>query len=407
MARIVIVGGGIGGLAAALSITQRGHQALVLERSRRFAEMGAGIQIAPNGVHALGRLGLGDAVAAAGVHIDELRFMDGTDGRHVASMPLTGRYRRRFGNPYVVVHRGELYRMLVEACRAEPAVTLRAGREVVGYRQDSESASALLRSGTEIRGDAVVGADGLHSAVRGQLVADGPPTPAGITVFRTIVPMERVPEELRRNAVTWWAGPGRHFVHYAIAGGAYLNLAPSVENSTTRDIAGESVEADEVRGAFSAFAETPRRLLALGSEWRSWSLVDRDPVGRWSDGRVVLLGDAAHPMLHYAAQGACQALEDAVVLGGMLDVPPARFAAAFEGFGAARRERTAAITRAARASTKLWHPAGEAARARNAALSSLSAEEMHDYVAWMHGALVGGPHQRTYSGSGMGSANGH
>ncbi|MFI0930777.1 FAD-dependent monooxygenase [Streptomyces sp. NPDC021019] len=385
MTRTVVVGGGIGGLAAALAIARRGHRAVVLERADEFAEIGAGIQLAPNGLHALDLLGLGDAVRARAVHIDELRFMDGVTGAHVASMPLTGTYRRRFGNPYVVVHRGELHRLLVDACRRSAAIELRTGSRATGYSQDGSGATVLLDGGGRVTADAVIGADGIRSAIRRQLVGDGEPRVSGITVYRTVIPMERVPEELRWNAVTWWAGPGRHFVHYAIAGGRYLNLAPSVENGVTESFAGVPVDRERVRSAFAALDGTAQRLIALGEDWKSWALVDRDPVDRWTDGRVTLLGDAAHPMLHYAAQGACQALEDAVVLGDLLDDTDA-IPDRFEKYNAERHDRTARITHAARASTRLWHPAGAEAKARNEMLSALSGTDLHDHVAWMHGA---------------------
>lgn len=385
MAKVVIAGGGIGGLAAALAVAARGHRAVVLERGE-FTELGAGIQLAPNGILALDRLGLGAQVRERGVHIDELRFMDGVTGEHVASLPLKGAYPLRFGNPYVVVHRGELYGLLLAACRAADAVELRAGSTVTSYRQDGATAAVRLSSGAEVAGDAVVGADGIHSAIRRQLVGDGAPRVSGITVYRTVVPMERVPVELRWNAVTWWAGPGCHFVHYAIAGGRYLNLAPSVENGATEAFSGVPAGAGEVLSAFGALSGAARRLLALGEDWKSWVLVDRDPVEVWTDGRVALLGDAAHPMLHYAAQGACQALEDAVLLGDVLDGAADRVAERLAAYNAERRGRTARLTHLARQSTRLWHPAGDAARARNATLSGLTESELHDRVAWMHGA---------------------
>ncbi|MDY0812927.1 FAD-dependent monooxygenase [Kitasatospora purpeofusca] len=386
-ATVLVAGGGIGGLAAALALARAGHRAVVLERAPEFAEIGAGIQIAPNGILALERLGLGDAVRAAGVHMAELRFMDGVTGEHVTSLTLTERYRQRFGNPYVVVHRAELHGLLLRACRDEPRIELRAATAVTGYRQDAGGATALLADGGSVRGDVLVGADGIHSAVRAQLVGDGEPRISGITVYRAVVPMELVPEELRLpTSVTWWTGPHCHFVHYPIAGGAFLNLAASRDNGATEALAGVAVDEELVGEQLAGLtAPNARRLLALGEGWRSWVLVDRDPVRRWTDGRVVLLGDAAHPMLHYAAQGACQALEDAVLLGELM-VETTEPTGTLARFASERQARTAAVQRAARESIRLWHPAGEAARVRNRLLGALSEGELHERVAWMHGA---------------------
>ncbi len=388
--RIAVVGGGIGGLATALRLARDGHEIVVLERSAALAELGAGIQLAPNGIHALDRLGVGDDVRAMAVHIDELRFMDGLTGEHVVSMPLTGDYRRRFGHPYTVVHRGELHGLLVEKARSSPNIALRTSCTVTGYRHEGAGASVLVCGDERVRADAVIGADGVHSRIRAQLVGDGAPRVSGITVYRTVLPMERVPAELRWNAVTWWTGPGCHFVHYPIAGGRLLNLAGSHADGATEALAGVPAEPAAVRDRFAVLGAVPRRLVELGTDWRSWVLVDREPVDRWTDGPVALLGDAAHPMLHYAAQGACQALEDAVLLGDALAgaAGAADVAGALAGYAATRRERTARVQRLSWDSTRLWHAAGAAATARNAALAAMSADDLHDYVAWLHGARV-------------------
>ncbi|MGH3915695.1 MAG: FAD-dependent monooxygenase [Pseudonocardiaceae bacterium] len=390
MATIVVAGGGIGGLATALAVVRHGHRAVVAESAERFAELGAGIQLAPNGLHALDALGVGDLVRARAVHMDELRLMDGVTGEHVTSLELTARYRNRFASPYVVVRRAELHRALLDSCRADRAIRLVAGFRVAGYEQDTRSATILGTDERRLHGDVVVGADGVHSAVRRQLVADGEPRVSGITVYRTVIGMERVPEALRfPRSVVWWTGPGCHLVHYPIEGGRRLNLAASRDDGRVDVVAGAPAGHRHVLHAMAGIRGTGRRLLELGSDWRSWTLIDRDPVTRWTDGRAVLLGDAAHPMLHYAAQGACQALEDAVVLGAQLapsaeGTLPERLAR----YARLRADRTARIQLLARASTRLWHPGQGQARTRNALLSAMSPDELHDYVAWMHGVRI-------------------
>ncbi|HEX5569609.1 MAG TPA: 3-hydroxybenzoate 6-monooxygenase [Streptomyces sp.] len=387
MAEILVAGGGIGGLAAAVSIAARGRRVVVLERSDTFTEIGAGIQLAPNAFHALDCLGVGDKVRARAVYIDELRFMDGTTGERVARMPLTDVYRRRFGNPYAVVHRNDLYQPLVEACRAADGIELRAGSTVVGYEQRGAEVAAVLSTGERVTGAALIGADGIRSTVRRQLVGDGDPRVSGHTIYRSVIPMKKVPQRLRWNAVTLWAGPRWHFVHYPIGGGAYLNLAATRDDGAQVAVAGLPVERSHVLGEFPGLGDVARQLLELGDEWRTWVLCDRDPVAGWTDGRVALLGDAAHPMLQYAAQGACMALEDAVLIGQLLDCPEDDIVQRLEKYEAERRERTARAQLVAREmGTRLYHPEGQAAGERNTMLSSFSDAELYDKVAWLHGA---------------------
>ncbi|EDX23275.1 salicylate hydroxylase [Streptomyces sp. Mg1] len=266
MANILIAGGGIGGLAAALGIAGHGHRVTVLERRNDFTELGAGIQLGPNAFHALDLLGVGAQVRSRAVYIDELRFMDGTTGERVASMPLTGEYRARFGNPYAVVQRSDVYEPLLEGCRAHPLIQLRGTSPVVSYENGGrgpDRVSAVLASGERITGDALIGADGIRSAVRRRLVRDGEPRVSGHTIYRSVIPMELVPEELRWNTVTLWAGPKWHFVHYPIGGGAFLK--PGRDPATTR------------RGRPSSAGRPPAHTCWTSS--RSWAT---PPGGCWS-----------------------------------------------------------------------------------------------------------------------------
>ncbi|MFD7835508.1 3-hydroxybenzoate 6-monooxygenase [Streptomyces sp. NPDC059761] len=393
MANILIAGGGIGGLAAALGLAGRGHRVTVLERRETFTELGAGIQLGPNAFHALDLLGVGAQVRDRAVYIDELRLMDGTTDEWIASMPLAGDYRTRFGNPYAVVQRSDVYEPLLDGCRSHPLIELRGGSQVVAYEQRGQGSgevTAVLGGGERLSGAALIGADGIRSAVRRQLVGDGDPRVSGHTIYRTVVPVEQVPEELRWNTVTLWAGPKWHFVHYPIGGGAWLNLAATRDDGAQVAVVGQPTGRDHVLNEFPELGETARRLLELGRDWKAWVLCDRDPVEVWTDGRVALLGDAAHPMLQYAAQGACQALEDAVVLAESLDCCEDTVVQRLEKYSAERRERTARTQLVAREiGRRLYHPVGEAARERNAMLTGLSADDMFDKVAWLHGADLG------------------
>ncbi|ASU79657.1 salicylate hydroxylase [Actinopolyspora erythraea] len=388
---IAVAGGGIGGLATALAAAEQGHEVVVLERRETFTELGAGIQLGPNAFHALDCLGVGERVRELAVHIAELRFMDGVTGEAVARMPVTGSYRERFDNPYAVVHRIDIYRPLLDACRASDAIELRPNAAVTHYEHhDQETVVAVLESGQRIACAALIGADGIRSSVRGQLVGDGAPRISGHTIYRSVIPMEQVPPELRWNSVTLWAGPKSHFVHYPIGGGELLNLAVTRDNDAAQEVVGEPVERDLVLSEFPEFTGDARRLLELGSDWKSWVLCDRDPVERWADDRVLLVGDAAHPMLQYAAQGACMALEDAVVLGGLLDCSVSEVPGRLETFNEQRRSRTAWAQFVSREmGRQLYHPEGEAATERNAMLRGLSTEQLHDKVAWLHGTRVG------------------
>jgi salicylate hydroxylase len=383
---VLIAGGGIGGLAAALGLARKGHSCLVLEKAAEFGELGAGIQLGPNAFHAFDYLGVGDDARAMAVYIDKLRLMDAMSGEEIIHIPLDEPFRRRFRNPYAVVHRGDLHGVFLRACRAMPSIELRTRVEVVGYEQDGRSARAVLAGGEKVAGAALIGADGLWSKVREQLVGDGPPRVAGHTTYRSVIPTERMPEDLRWNAATLWAGPKCHLVHYPLSGWKAFNLVVTCHNGATQPAAGVPVSADEVRRGFAHISPRALKIIEHGSDWKLWVLCDRDPVLNWVDGNVALLGDAAHPALQYMAQGACMAMEDAVCLAHEAEAAGGDFPRALENYRRKRVHRTARIQLQSRwMGEHIYHPEGAHAALRDAMLRGMRPEDHYDSLQWLYG----------------------
>jgi 2-polyprenyl-6-methoxyphenol hydroxylase-like FAD-dependent oxidoreductase len=383
---ILIAGGGIGGLSTALGLAQKAFPVLVLEKAPALGEIGAGIQLGPNAFHCFDHLGVGEAARAMAVYIDQLRLMDALSGEEITHIDLGEPFRARFRNPYAVVHRGDLHGVLLDACRDHPLIDLRVRSEVVGYEQDGSRVAALLADGGRVDGSLLVGADGLWSNVRKKVVGDGPPRVSGHTTYRSVIPTGRMPEDLRWNAATLWAGPKCHIVHYPLSGWKVFNLVVTYHNDAPEPVAGKPVPADEVRKGFEHVNPTPRKIIDHGSDWKLWVLCDRDPVETWVDGRVVLLGDAAHPMLQYFAQGACMAMEDAVCLSHMLAAHPDDCDRALEAYRAQRVVRTARVQLQSRAiGDHIYHPAGAHARVRDSIMRAKTSQDYYDDLAWLYG----------------------
>jgi 3-hydroxybenzoate 6-monooxygenase len=384
--RILIAGGGIGGMAAAVGLARVGLRVAVLEKAARFGEIGAGIQLGPNAFHAFDALGVGDAARKLAVYVDALKLMDALTAEPIATIDLGPGFRARFANPYAVVHRGELHRVFLDAARASPLVELRTDSEVVDYAQDGAWVEAILASGERVRGSLLIGADGLWSKVRRKLVGDGKPRVSGHTTYRSVIPTEDMPEDLRWNAATLWAGPKCHIVHYPLSGWKLFNLVVTYHNDAPEPVAGKPVDREEVLAGFGHVHALARSIIHGGRDWKLWVLCDRDPVENWVDGRVALLGDAAHPMLQYMAQGACMAMEDAVALAACLAAPGAEPEKALIAYRDRRLTRTARVQLQSRqVGEHIYHPAGAHAKLRNEIMRSKTAAQWYEALAWLYG----------------------
>jgi salicylate hydroxylase len=385
-APVLIAGGGIGGLCAALGLARKGIDVIVLEKAAQLREIGAGIQLGPNAFHAFDTLGVGEAARAMAVYIDQARLMDAVTAEEITHIDLGEAFRARFGNPYAVVHRGDLHGVFLSACRQSRRIELRPGSEVIGYDQDGARVTARLAGRGAVQGCALIAADGLWSNVRRQMLDDGPPHVSGHTTYRSVVPTEKMPEELRWNAATLWAGPKCHVVHYPLSDWKVFNLVVTYHNDAPEPVAGQPASRAEVMAGFDHIHEQPRRILTLGTDWRLWVLCDREPVLRWTDGRVALLGDAAHPMLQYFAQGACMAMEDAVCLAHMVEAHAPDLETALRAYQDRRVVRTARVQLSSRAiGEHIYHPTGAHALARNAIMSAKSSADWYEELAWLYG----------------------
>ena len=383
---ILIAGAGIGGLAAALGLAQKGRDVIVLEKSSRLGEIGAGIQLGPNAFHSFDYLGVGHAARAMAVFIDQLRLTDAMTGEEIVSIPLDEPFRKRFGNPYAVVHRGDLHGVLLTACRGNDKIDLKVNSEVLSYEQDGTTVTARLSSGVSVSGSALIGADGLWSNVRKQVVGDATPRVSGHTSYRSVIATEQMPAELRWNAATLWAGPKCHIVHYPLSGWKVFNLVVTYHNDAPEPVAGLPVAQQEVLKGFMHVHERAQQIIRHGADWKQWVLCDREPVENWVQKRVTLLGDAAHPMLQYFAQGACMALEDAVCLAHWVDAYRHDTEAALEAYRAQRLLRTARVQLQSREiGQHIYHPAGVHAALRNEMLRSKTAKDFYDGLQWLYG----------------------
>ena len=383
---VIVAGGGIGGLAAALGLARKGLDVLVLEKAPRLGEIGAGIQLGPNAFHAFDYLGVGEAARGMAVYIDQLRLMDALTAEEIMHIDLGEAFRARFGNPYAVVHRGDLHRVFLAACREQPRIELRVSSEVMAYDQDGTSVTVRLASGENARAAALIGADGLWSNLRKQVIGDGPPRVSGHTTYRSVIPAERMAEDLRWNAATLWAGPKCHLVHYPLSGWKVFNLVITCHNDAPEPVAGKPVSKEEGMKGFAQVHEQARKIIDLGMDWKLWVLCDREPAENWVDGRVALLGDAAHPMLQYMAQGACMAMEDAVCLSHMVAAHPGRIEEALDAYRSRRVLRTARVQLQSRAiGEHVYHPAGAHAQLRNAVMRAKTQKQWYDTLQWLYG----------------------
>lgn len=381
---IMIIGGGIGGLCAALALSRKGYPVHLFEQAEEFRPVGAGLQVGPNAFRIFDALGLTDAISRVATFPEALVVMDAVSGDEVTNIPVGEPFRTRFGYPYGLMHRADLHAVLLAACRDSSLIILSTDQKLNDFEDRGDSVIVSMESGDRYEGAALIGADGLWSTVRSKIVGDGKPRVAGHIAYRAIIPTAKVPQVNQRNAMVLWAGPKVHLVHWPMRGGEFYNLTAVFHSDRYEEGWDSYGSPDELHERFACTRPEVRGILERIEDWRMFVLCDREPIKEWSRGRVTLLGDAAHPMLQYLAQGACMAMEDAMCLASQVGKADGDYAQAFIDYQESRYLRTARTQLTARLYGEVYHASGATRDLRNAFLQSRSPDQTLEGMAWLY-----------------------
>jgi len=384
-APILVSGGGIGGLAASYALAHQGFPVRLFEQSSEFREVGAGIQLGPNIFRVLETIGLKDAVLADAHRPPAQEMRDALTGKLITRIPLDEAFFARFGQPYAVTHRADIHATFLKACQSSNLITLETSRRVDRFEERGDGVSVTLSNGEWAEGRALIGCDGMWSTIRERIVGDGKPRVSGHIAYRAVLKREDVPVDLWRPDVVLWAGPRTHLVHYPLRRGELYNLVAVFHSDRYEEGWNAEGSKDLLWQHFKGQVPEVLRMLERIETWRMWVLCDREPVKNWSRGRVTLLGDAAHPMLQYLAQGACMATEDAVILAEKAAASPDDLPAAFQAYQNQRYLRTGRVQIMARVYGDFYHARGVTAELRDIALSGRTPQQAYDGIAWLYG----------------------
>jgi salicylate hydroxylase len=385
---VVIAGAGIGGLTAALTLAREGFRVAVAERTHTLSPIGAGIQLSPNAGRILAELGLDAALAPLAVEPAAIEIRSGHNGRVIAAIPLGERARKRYGFPYRTIHRADLQSVLLAAVSDHAEIDLQLGAELVEFAAHARGLTAMLQHGDGSANDlpaaALVGADGIRSRIRAVMPGARPLQPARRTAWRAVVDIVDAPPEMAHDRVGLWLAPDVHLVHYPIRAGMQVNIVAIVKE----DLADESWNAPGERSAiierFRRWCEPARQIIATPAEWTRWSIASVDPRGTWAAGPVALLGDAAHAMVPFLAQGGAMAIEDAAVLARALGASPDDAAAAFRRYQALRQPRLRRVWRTSASTGDLYHMGSLTGGIRNLGMRLIGGKGLLARYDWLY-----------------------
>lgn len=382
---VLIVGAGIGGLAAAIALAQRGITCHVLERRTAFEPEGAGIQLGPNGTRILDELGIKDALAQLAGAPDYIDARNAATGASLSHLPLGHWMEARHGAPYWVLHRQDLHTALLEAAQNNNNIAITMGIDPLIVEPQDTGVCIADRNGQSFRARALIAADGIRSRLRGDLFEGQPLSFAHKSAARAVVSASEVPAGLNQNATTIWMSPSAHVVHYPVRGGRELAMIFVRKDGVASDDWSTSIPQSWVTDLAAGFAAPLRQLLAVPEQWKKWALYELPPLPRWSSSHVALLGDAAHPTLPFLAQGAVLALEDAAILGRRISETPNDIRRALTAYAHARRHRASRVVAAAKSNGRIYHLDGPMAAARDTTLRMTPPRLLMARYDWIYG----------------------
>ena len=382
---ILIAGGGIGGLSCAVALAEKGHETHILEQAESFSEVGAGIQIGPNGMRILHHWGLREILRNKGARPLQIRISDGWSGRLLNRVPLGEVAERRYGAPYKVFHRAELQEALLQKAQSLPQITISTGFRVDRFDQHDDHIIVQGANGKQEHGRLLIGADGVWSNIRTQIHPHIKPTFYGKSAWRTIVPRESAPSPFNRLETGLWMAPDAHLVHYPVKGGESINIVAVISEQLDSKSWSNPGQASDLLRHFTDWHESPRYFLQTAKGWQKWPLYDLSAIPHWREGRVCLLGDAAHPPIPFLAQGGVMAIEDSFVLAEQLAQYGEDHVSAFAAYEKQRRARAYRVMDTAHKLGKIYHMKGLMRLARNGVLTAKKPEKLLASYDWLYG----------------------
>ena len=383
---VVVVGGGIGGVAMALALGRQGHRVQLLEQADQIGAIGYGVQMGPNVMPMLDELGVGAEVRAAAYFPKDIMLYDYLTGQTLSHIPLqTTEFAERYqSQPYIAIHRVDMHELLLKACEKYPHISLNQSTTVTGYTQTGDVVSLHTAQGDTLQAAAVVACDGLRSRVRAQMRPDDVPRESGYVAHRSLIPMDQAPAQVQqRQTVTMWAGPGLHVIYYPLRQASLLNIVLVVQLPAHVSSTQDQGYMDYLQHLLAQAQPEPQQVAKLAHLDRRWAIADREPMRHWHDGRVCLLGDAAHATLQSLAQGAGMAIEDVVCLSGLMAQHGTDVSSAFKDFERARFLRTARVQWVSRHLWEDYHCQGVQAQVRSEIYSQRDVADHYRCLDWL------------------------